>query len=159
MCGVAVRDQHFGGPCCLHPKGGGRQQGPLKHWAPTTTLHGITALETLTWIFTVKVSNLANVLLLAVNWKYSINSFKCMSNCCPIYTFYHWLCTWHWKNERKLQSTSWVILSKYSMVCCSVVHPWQSRVKHIMLNSLYCQEYMNYCCVDGKIILDWILRK
>jgi hypothetical protein len=36
-----------------------RHHGPLKHWYPTTTLHGVTTQKTSTWIFTtVKTSSL-----------------------------------------------------------------------------------------------------
>jgi len=35
-CGVMIGYQHFRGPCCL-PEG-----GPLEHWYPNMTLHGVT---------------------------------------------------------------------------------------------------------------------
>jgi hypothetical protein len=48
-CSVVVGYQRFGGQCCLYLQGEDssqegrrwRQQGPLKCWYPTTTLHGL----------------------------------------------------------------------------------------------------------------------
>jgi len=47
-CIVVVGYQSFGGPCCLHLQGDGRQHGSPKRWRPTTTLHGITTQKTST---------------------------------------------------------------------------------------------------------------
>jgi len=43
LCSVAAGYIHFGEPCCLHLQ---------------TTLHGITTQKTLTWVITMKTSNL-----------------------------------------------------------------------------------------------------
>jgi len=46
---VVVGYQYYRGPCCLHHLG--EEQGPLEHWYPTATLHGITTQKTSTFTF------------------------------------------------------------------------------------------------------------